>query len=253
MQKFPVVASALFLILLIVGNIYGNFDARPWSEIAYSNNKKYVFVLISSGNLENYSTRTRKSWEPLKLSPKELQDYEANLAGSITEEKQIRSLYSGSGLYLKENPQDPLWKISTQENENWLTKFENVLIADDGSYVIGFNYHVSLLQNETPDKPDKEEVGLFIYTPKKRLRSYKVTELVKGSDSFAKSSEGFVWAKKELILDNEHKTFTLIKMNEDRLEFNISDGEILPNLAEEKHSTCLGFILLFVIAVWTLK
>ena len=250
MRKLSVAGIALVLCFLTANTIYGNFDRRPWSEITYSSNEKYVFVLISSGSLENYAKRVRESWESLKLSPEELKDYETNLAGALNEEKQIRSLYLGSGLYLKENPKEPLWKVSTEDNEKWLTKFNTVSIADDGSYVIGFNYHVGLLANIPPDdKPDKEEIGLFIYSSNKNLRSYKVSELVKQKDLFAKSGEGFYWARKELIFDNEHKTFTLIKENDDKLEFNIFDGEVLSKAKKENHSACFGFIMIFGLVI----
>lgn len=250
MRKPFAVISALFLTFFIVVNNYGASNKSPWSGITNSNNKKYLFVLISSGSLENYAERIRKSWEPLKLSSQELKDYEANLIRNINEEKQIRSLYSSSGLYLKENPKNPQWTISLNDTEKWLPVMDNIFVADDGAYVVGYNPHVAEIENGIPNK---EEIGVFIYSPNFGLRSYKVSELTKQNDLFAKSLEGYFWANKEIILDNEHKTFILTKGNNDKLEFSISNGEILRNSSEEKHSTCFGFILLFVLTVWLLQ
>jgi hypothetical protein len=247
MQKLPVVASVLFLILLTVVNIYGNFDARPWSRIEFSNNKKYVFVLISSGNLENYSTRTRKSWEPLNLSPKELQDYESSLANILKEEQEIRRTYQNSGLYSAENLANPLWAVSQQNTENWILKVNEIFIANDGTFVIGYNSHVDELKN---DIPDKEEVGVFIYSTNFGLKSYKVSELTNHQDVFSKSMHGYYWTNRDITIDEQHKIFTLIKQNQkDKLEFNINTGEILSNSSEGKPSTCLGFILFLMLVV----
>lgn len=247
MKKLSVVVSALFLILLTVVTTLADSDKSPWSAKTYSDNKNYIFVLISNESLNDYEVKTRKSWEPLQLSPQELKDYESGLARNLQQEEETRRTYSNSGLYAVGNTANPLWLVSLKNTEEWTTKMDEKYIASDGSYVIGYNPHVAEVKN---DVPNKEEVGVFIYSTGFGLKSYKVSELTNYQDVFAKSMHGYYWANKDLKIDEQHKTFTLIKQNQkDKLEFNINTGEILSNSSEEKHSGCLSFIFLFVLAI----
>lgn len=236
--------SIFFLIFVAINN-YG-IPTSPWSEITYSNNKKYVFVLISSGSMDEYGLKTRKSWEPLQLSSQELEVYESNLARSLYEEERIRRTYTNSGLYKVENLANPFWSVSPENTENWITKIDEKYVANDGTYVIGYNPHVAEVKNGIPNK---EEVGIFIYSSSFGLKSYKVSELTDDQDVFAKSMHGYFWANKNLNIDEQHKTFSLVKQNQkDRLEFSISSGESLSNLPE-KQSGCFGLIVLISIVI----
>ncbi len=126
-------------------------------------------------------------------------------------------------------------------------KVNEIFIANDGTYLVGYNPHVDEVKN---DIPNKEEVGIFIYSTSFGLKSYKVSELTNRQDVFAKSMHGYYWTNSDLKIDEQHKTFTLIKQNQkDKLEFNINTGEISSKSSEGKPSSCLGFILLLVSVV----
>lgn len=234
-----------FFLIFVAINNYG-MSKSPWSEVTYSDNKEYVFVLISNGSLDEYGLKTRKSWAPLQLSSQELKEYESNLARILQEEETIRRTYTNSGLYKVGNFTNPLWSISPENTENWITRLDEKYVANDGLYVIGYNPHVAELDN---DIPNKEEVGLFIYSSNFGLKSYKVSELTDNQDVFAKSMHGYFWANKTLNIDELHKTFALVKQNQkDKLEFSISNGESLSNLPK-KQSGCLGLIILISIVI----
>lgn len=237
---------SIFLLAFVAINNYGSDTKSLWSEITYSENKKYVFVLISNGSLESYAARVRENWGSLSLSSQELKDYESGLARDLQEENEIRGTYPNSGLYKVGNPNDPLWSVSPENAENWITRMDEKYVANDGTYVIGYNPHVAELSNGVPDK---EEVGIFIYSADFGLRSYKVSELTDDQDHFAKSMHGYFWANKNLNIDEQHRTFSIVKQNQkDKLEFSISSGESLSDLTN-KRSGCFGLILLVSIVM----
>ena len=250
MKKTVLSIYCLILIFFVAINGYGLINEKPWSEVKYSDNKRYVFVLISNGDLNNYEAKTRKSWEPLQLSPQDLKDYESNLAQALQEERGIRRTYQNSGLYKVENLENPLWLVSLQNTENWITKMDEKYIANDGTYVIGYNPHVAELKN---DIPNKEEVGIFIYSSSFGLKSYKVSELTNNQDIFEKSLEGYFWANKNLKIDEQQKTFSLIKQNQkDKLEFSINSGEILFDSSQTNGMFCQGLVLFIVAPIFFL-
>lgn len=112
-------------------------------------------------------------------------------------------------------------------------KVNEIFIANNGTFVIGYNPHVYEVKN---DIPDKEEIGVFIYSTSFGLKSYKVSQLTNRQDVFAKSMHGCFWANKDINIDEQHKTVTLIKQNQaDKIEFSINSGEILFNSSGEKH------------------
>lgn len=241
------IVFTVFILFVVFFNTNAQSYSKKFSssKLAYSDNGNFVFVLVSNDSLEDYAVITRKSWEPLNLSLQELKEYEKNLAGVLAEEIRIRNLYSSSGLFLKSNPKKVLWKIPSQEIKRWLDELDNVFIADDGSYVIGYNPEVTETESGLPNKI---ETGVFIYSSDFGYLLYKVSELTNQSDTFVKSSEGYYWAKKEPILDKQNKTFTLIKQDESKLKFSLIKGEILSDPSKE-HSSCLSLILLILIVV----
>jgi hypothetical protein len=236
---------SIFFLILVAINCYGNTES-PWSEVTYSNNKKYVFVLVSNGSLSEYELKTRQSWEPLQLSSQELKDYEFGLSRNLQEENEIRRIYPNSGLYKVGNLTNPLWSVSPENTENWITRMDEKYVANDGTYVIGYNPHVAELSNGVPNK---EEAGVFIYSSSFGSKSYKVSELTDEQDVFANSMHGYFWANKNLNIDEQHKIFSLIKQNQKgKLEFSINSGESLSNLPK-KQSSCFGLIILISIVI----
>ena len=247
MRKLSSTIFPLLIVLIFAVSAFGGAGERPWSTTTNSSNNQFTFVLISNGNLDKYADRTRKSWEFLKLSPQELKDYESYLSQAIDEEKQIRNLYPNSGLYLKDNPKNLLWILPKDNTQNWVLELDTIFVADDGSFVVGYNPQINEIKNNVLNK---EETGVFIYSRDFGLKSYKVSALTDLQDKFSKWSEGAFWAKNEPIVIKENKIFVVTKQNESKIEFDISTGEILP---KERYSSCLGFLLLLVLSVWFRK
>ena len=230
----------LSFLLFSNASIYGSPQFSS-SKLAYSTNGNFVLVLLSQDNLEEYATEIRRSWGPLHLSPEELRVYESNLAKALASEGKIRDMYPSSGLYRKNDAKESLWIVPAEVASKWAVELDEALVANDGSYVVGYNRNIGETEKL---QPNKTETGIFIYSTSFGDVSYSVADLTDETDTFTKSSEGYYWMRHDPTLNESGREFVIEKLNGSVLNFSLDHGKLLNDSFAGKPSFCLGLGLL---------
>ena len=228
------------------------------SDITTSANGEYVFALLSSRSIDKEVKEVRKNWEIDNLSKETIIELEKMLLRDVEKEKSIRLKYKESGLY-ENSSNKQIFKVESFPKET-----DRIYVANDGTYIVGFNPFV-FVQDFPNIKPEdilkSQEVAFFRLTSETsdvNKCSYKINELNLENDSVIKTSDGYFWADKEAVLNNQSNALEINKSSGENLIFDVKNCKIIDNdiqkisnanYSEKKDQSffCLGIILCLLI------
>ena len=192
MLKLPtyVVLVAFFVTVNLHSQavkIFADSPVQPYSYRIISEDKKFVFVML---------TLNEKSDE--SLNSKEKREVAQG----------IRKKYRKSGLYFNNDSANPLWTV------NWYAN--KVALSLDGRYLVRYGAWGAKRSDE----------AFTFFENGKKLRKYKIDQLVKTFDSLRYSVSHCEW-ECESELDTEKNVFEAITYDKIKYTFDLTTGEIL--------------------------
>ena len=166
--------------------------ALSWSSTV--GDGKFVFVIVSDHTLE----------QELALAG----------AGQADNIRKIRNSYLLSGLYRNNTARELLWRVNKYYYPH------DVIITSNGVNWIDPSWNCS----------DREEEVIHFFANGKRLRTWRVDDLVSASWELRREhgpyKTWFRWAK-EHVLDEDRGTFAVVTDEGNRLVFDIRTGEMI--------------------------
>lgn len=186
-MKFALMLVVVFVFVPSV--VIADSTVPPRSYTTTSPNGQYVFVMIAP------------------LSPEEdAANYEGAYAARIRE---IRRMYTVSGLYRNDGSTTPLWTVG------WYAL--NVEVASDGKHVVRVGPSAAVSTND-------EAVAFFAND--RLLHSYRITDLVVLPWLMPRSVSHFRW-RADAHFDDTSMTYTIQTNHREHIVFDVRTGAII--------------------------
>jgi hypothetical protein len=231
------------------------------SVVTTSENEKYIFILRSSRSIDKEINEARENWKIDGLSKKVATQAEKILLRDAEKEKALRLKYKESGLY-KNDSNQLIFNVESFPQET-----DKIFVANDGSYIVGFNPFV-FVQEMTKTKPEdimrSQEIAFFTLTSDDsnvKPCSYKIADLNLEKNSIQSTSDGYFWANRNASLNNENYSLEIIKSNGEKIVFDVKNCKVIQDDAQKipeanssnkngQSSFCFGIALLIMLASW---
>jgi hypothetical protein len=236
MSKKPIVVFVAMMMLSALAIVAkADSPTQPSTKFYSSENKKYVFVmLLSDDELELLRSLTdfrRKELQKSNLSELKKKKLDASILSEYLKEKGLREKYKRTGLYLRGDPQKLVWAAEWTFDEYIFGG--DIKVANDGIHLVQLNGWIRRnLQRNAPDFG--QEVLCFISSGKK-IRSYKAGQIVSENEKLEETGSGYFWNQARSILNNGTHTFTIRKVNGDRLIFDVETGNLISGQIPERN------------------
>jgi hypothetical protein len=215
LHRTLVIAVIAFAILAASSRVLADSEAPPFSYKKVSPGGAFVFVMIA----------------PLALDVEFRQGWNEKTTAGI---RDIRRVYSKSGLYRNDGSPEPLWTV------DWYAY--GVEIASDG---------ISLIRHG-PWASSTEQEALNFFANGKLLRTYLISELVDVPTLLPGSVSHFRWSK-EMRLGDSTMEYTVVTMDGNRFVFDARTGGVVSETRLGRRITwgavIIGAILLIAL-VW---
>jgi hypothetical protein len=167
--------------------VFADTVAPPCTYKTYSEDKKYVFVMIAPD-------------EKVECMSK---DNEAKI-----EAKKIRNQFLTSGLYKDNESKNPLWTV------DWYS--HKVYLSSDGKY----------LARTGPWASSETDEAFSFFNEGKLLKTYKVHDLIRYVSALHHSSSHFEW-EKETKLNSAENILEVTTLEGGKFDFKLESGEII--------------------------
>jgi hypothetical protein len=237
-MKIKVIILLVCLVsFLLITDIKAQRGSSPWespySWITTSENGEFIFVLLSSQNLDDHVRNAVSSWKTAGVSKDDLSKFTEDLLRDMEAERTTRQKYKMSGLFKKGSLEKPIFKV-----EDFPQEIDSIFVANDGSYIIGLNRFVTMLNiGANPSKSElvktQQDAIVVLFPDGRESCSYKLADFISEKDKLGITSEGFYWAEEKSSLDNRTNTLKIEKLNGDEVLFNAKTCKI----SQENSST----------------
>jgi hypothetical protein len=141
-------------------------------------------------------------------------------------EKEIRAKYSKSGLYRKDQPDQPIWTI------DWYAYPGSVRLSCDGDYLIWTSAPELMSASFREDRnaasrPEMlKRTAITFYARGQELRSVEIRDVV-SEPSEIPASVAHVWWLKSGKLNDEEQSFTVEALDGTRTVFDFTTGKLM--------------------------
>ncbi len=243
MNKKRILMLVVPVLLIITGGVAAQTEMILFqnlhSTIVRSENNKYVFALVPEQSVDEYVEHSKADWRRGGYSEQEVRQKEEQLAGLIEKEREIRRKYSASGLY-EVSSGNRLRSI-----DNFPKEIDSIFVANDGSYVVGFNGDITTFHvapdasiDEILNTTDQLAIHVVPLTDPniEKVCSVRIPR-VKIADSVNRRSGSLYWADRERsVLLSEEGLLRIGKLNGDEILFDVRQCEILRGKRGESES-----------------
>jgi hypothetical protein len=194
---------AIVLLFSCAESSRADKPAPPHTYKELSADKKFVFVMIAPGSVED-----------------ELKGYNENYQKVV---KDIRDVYSKTGLYKNDGSKDPIWTI------DWYR--HSVSVASDGVHLVRFG-RWPVLEGHFKDKDftitknDMKQEAFSIFSKGKLVRSFSIGELVDDPKRLSISVSHFMWLEESRINDGKG-LFDVTTLDRNRFLIELATGKIV--------------------------
>ena len=173
--------------------------ARPFSYKRVVPGGKYVFVMIAP-----------------KTPEEDARPFNEETAAGIRE---IRRLYTRSGLYRADDATEPLWTVDWYADE--------VEAASDAVHLVRHGpWPMFTRDGSARSGPDGDQEALSFFASGRLLRTYQIRELVDAPGRLPRSVSHFTW-REDGRLDDSRSEYTLTTLDGNQFVFDIRTGEIV--------------------------
>jgi hypothetical protein len=193
-------AGAVALAVLSPGSaVLADSPAPPRSYKQVAPGGKYVFVMIAPRTVED-----------------DVRPWNEETAAGIRE---IRGVYTRSGLYRNDGSTEPLWTV------DWYA--HGVEVASDGIHLVRHGpWAVLPRDRKAPWGSALDQEALSFFANGQVLQTYRIGELVSLPDLLPRSVSHFTWLA-EGRLDDGRMEYTLATKDGNRFVFDIRTGAIV--------------------------
>ena len=179
----------IFVVLYFVSfySVFADTVAPPCTYKTYSEDKKYVFVMIAPDERVDCGTSSNEK------------KFEA---------KKIRTQFTISGLYKNDESKRTLWTV------DWYS--HKVYLSNEGKYLVRTGPWAS---------SDTDEAFSF-FNEGKLLKTYKVNDLIRYVSALHHSSSHFQW-ENETKLNSAENILEVTTLEGGKFDFKLESGEII--------------------------
>ena len=227
MKKAPIIIFTTISILFFSVVCNADSPIRPKSRFYSSQNGKFVFVLLISDSelevLRNLLEFDKKNLQNSSVPPHKRKGIEAKLDTEFLRELKLRERYRTSGLFWRGNPQKLLWSYDWKYGQ--LILGGDIKVANDGIHLVQKNGWISRKPYE--NEPDWNQEVLSFISSGKKIRSYRAGDLVLKNEKLEGTASGYYWNRGDGYLNNKNNTFTIRKVNGEKLTFSTNTGDLI--------------------------
>lgn len=230
------------------------------STLTVSENGENLFALIPAKTVDEYIEELKATWQRAGYSKKEIARRVNDLSPLIEEERERRRKYKQSGIY-KIGSDVPVRKV-----EKFPEEIDSIYVANDGSYVVGFNADIITL-GSTPNASIKELLAssqqyavfaLHFDDPNGTICSETVTNF-EIENAVNRRTHSLVWADRESSrLDSKTNQLEIRKLNNETIAFDVKNCRVVQSETQDvsrtdsdnsngRVSPCLGIALLIML------